>query len=823
MRLKALTTQGIRGFNAQQTIEFSDALTLIDGANGTGKTSLGEALEWLLYGMTFKREKGDGINKPEYKGSYRNLHWDGQGKPFAEARVVTAEGDEHVLRRELNEDESSQSYLDGSACDDFSGLGVISEFDRPLILQHTLQDFIHMAPKKRYRALSSILGLEGLVKLRDDVGKLQGTAGYAKEKPRRAAEARTFLEKLQKEASRDEKAEHFEELLRNGGAESLSRARTALLGFAVETLGSDVGEERVSGALRAERTRQGKAILDWEKHLIADDVDKIAAAAKEGVAVAAKQARELVGQVEGPEDGPGDEASEDTVEFFKLGLKLRAGADPNACPFCGEKTLTVERVREMEQEAKRATGVGKRSALARTHAMLETGIADSLRSWMGVLPKAPGREDQSRLQSVLDGSAEAELAEFRASIESVEEQQAAVQAERARVDRAVKHLGERIQGIIPEDDCSTDVPGLLDGLPSQVAGALAVSRAYSRAYDALTPSVQRRIATQHDVQWLDFLIKAWEGWPSVEIGTHDRQVEVCLLGFRRKVTEFIKAKQIEILQTKQQEIRQWYSEMNAEEAVGFSHIDVATDELRLIAESYGEKMAAAPNLSCSHLNCVGLAVYLACATRPDAPFGFLMIDDPVQSMDEGHAQAFQKNVLRRLLRDGAQVIVLTHLPRFADQIDVVCRGEWDVHCIRLIDYSKDGPIIEEGGPRLAALVREARGNMDALNEAYRGGGVQCLRMSVERFVKDLYVRGTDMPISRRYARKSWRDLKKLLRACPSFEPSDESVLEAIHVFTSSHMHEDDSVPQSVPGSHQIRPHVSEMERLLEKYGDVLGL
>ena len=34
--------------------------------------------------------------------------------------------------------------------------------DRPLILQHTLQDFIFMKPKARYEVLSAMLGLEPL-------------------------------------------------------------------------------------------------------------------------------------------------------------------------------------------------------------------------------------------------------------------------------------------------------------------------------------------------------------------------------------------------------------------------------------------------------------------------------------------------------------------------------------------------------------------------------------------------------------------------------------------------------------------------------------
>ncbi len=49
-----------------------------------------------------------------------------------------------------------------------------------------------------------------------------------------------------------------------------------------------------------------------------------------------------------------------------------------------------------------------------------------------------------------------------------------------------------------------------------------------------------------------------------------------------------------------------------------------TDNLELRARTYKKTMFAAPNLSTSQLNCVGLSVYLACATRGGTPFTTLL-------------------------------------------------------------------------------------------------------------------------------------------------------------------------------------------------------
>jgi DNA repair exonuclease SbcCD ATPase subunit len=71
MKLINLTISGFRGFNGEQTLDFEGDLIIYAGPNGAGKTSMGESLEWLLYGKTLKRTKGDEISKREYAESYR--------------------------------------------------------------------------------------------------------------------------------------------------------------------------------------------------------------------------------------------------------------------------------------------------------------------------------------------------------------------------------------------------------------------------------------------------------------------------------------------------------------------------------------------------------------------------------------------------------------------------------------------------------------------------------------------------------------------------------------------------------------------------------
>src|SRR6266480_6874613 len=72
VRIDQLKIQGFRGFNALQTLTFHSRLTVIYAPNSYGKTSISEAIEWLLYGTTSKLDHAD--SKEQYRGSLRNQH-----------------------------------------------------------------------------------------------------------------------------------------------------------------------------------------------------------------------------------------------------------------------------------------------------------------------------------------------------------------------------------------------------------------------------------------------------------------------------------------------------------------------------------------------------------------------------------------------------------------------------------------------------------------------------------------------------------------------------------------------------------------------------
>jgi hypothetical protein len=121
--------------------------------------------------------------------------------------------------------------------------------------------------------------------------------------------------------------------------------------------------------------------------------------------------------------------------------------------------------------------------------------------------------------------------------------------------------------------------------------------------------------------------------------------------------------------------------------------DFKSRRLSVKAKSYGVELASAvSSLSESKLNALGLCVSIANAIRSPGPWGFLIIDDPIQSWDDEHETQFI-DVIRALVEtDNKQVVVLSHKGAWAKQVCQGCRTLNGVY-FEMTGYTKDGPNI----------------------------------------------------------------------------------------------------------------------------------
>lgn len=160
MRLLQISARNFRGFGpTPDPIWLDSDLVLFFGPSGFGKTSFAEAIEWLFYGVTKRRQRGEQYSRSEYAGCYANIHG---GQPVEVEALVRRGTDEIRLSRRLKANEVSETFINGVAAS-FSDLNVNPiEAVYPVVAQHGLQAFIHSKPKDRRDAICAALGLDEL-------------------------------------------------------------------------------------------------------------------------------------------------------------------------------------------------------------------------------------------------------------------------------------------------------------------------------------------------------------------------------------------------------------------------------------------------------------------------------------------------------------------------------------------------------------------------------------------------------------------------------------------------------------------------------------
>lgn len=813
MRFRSIKIAGLRGFNEALTLDLSDPLIIFEGSNGSGKTSLGEAIEWLLFGRTLKRTKGEELSKREYSGCYKNAHF--TGDPFVEAEVDDTDGRPHKLRRELLGDAASRLTVDGATMADLRAFGIDTIYDRPLILQHTLQDFIFMKPKARYEVLSSMMGLDSLIAFRNVLESAK--TAYAKRLPPRVVQAQSKRTLLLMELRQEPVFVPVAVAIEDG---TLRAARQHLLQVAEGLVPPGTARSDFVQALKVEKDAKERAQLDWGKYsasvidvasqdpalMLLDTIEKRVTnlGARLGEALRATQTQ--------------GEHDQNHRRFYDLGLRLLDEHQPTWCPFCAAGSLTPERVAAVRKVVEEASvGLAAIEQARKEVQALGSELPVQAEDLGKLVPKPLSVEDRRKIMDLAGAGAQGFLEcadSLAAHLAQLREAYRRLTESRKAVENAL------VQGTVPQG-CE-DLVQAVGRYTAGVRATPAMVNAYAAKYNLLDQTIHARLAQAADVKKVERAVKALEQWQDVEIYQAAHSIDTLFSDLLSDTKEFIKKKQKQVLACRDKEVKDWYNLLNPGSDVSYDGIVPGTDMLELRAKTFSRPIAAAPNLSSSQLNCVGIAVYLACATRPGTPFRTLLIDDPVQSMDDEHTEAFKKQVIEKLLKAGYHIVLLTHMRQLANDIETLYREQGAV-LYKVGTYTKAGPSIVWKGPEVLRLLMAVKRDKDATSDQYRMAATNNLRMFVESFVKDLFRVQTKQAISKKYEDKSWGELRDLLRRCPGFDRKDEPQLEDTFTFTSRHMHNDETVPQPVACSAHITPHYTAMKDLLNRYSTILGI
>ena len=235
--------------------------------------------------------------------------------------------------------------------------------------------------------------------------------------------------------------------------------------------------------------------------------------------------------------------------------------------------------------------------------------------------------------------------------------------------------------------------------------------------------------------------------------------------------------------------------------------------MKLHATSFGVRMPAAATLSEYQLNCLGLAVWLMRATTSSSPFGFILLDDPVQAMDDDHTEAFISQVIPYLLdQRGKQVVVLSHVRGVIDKLRQLNTSR-DVRHYHFENFELGGPVIVIQR-RLNQALAEIKGGASG-NEGNRKYAVAQLRVLIEEFVRELHLKQTGSPAPASYDTANSGQLADLFRRIPGTDPSEHSGLKDFIRFCDPAHHT--QAGYAVPLKSNIQPHIDRVQGLMKKY------
>ncbi|MFW6116737.1 MAG: AAA family ATPase, partial [bacterium] len=624
MRIQKITIEGFRGFNEKQTIHLDHDIVLIYGLNGSGKSSLVEALEWLFFEDISRRDRS--ACPSEYMSNYlRNVHYVGPSNPFVEATVLL-NGVQRVVRKELVGVRGQCCYVDGAETEDFSCLGVsLESHSKPILSQGEIRSFVDTEQKARWEEVSSILGLKVFAELRADLQSLRSKIHNREEYQKALKQRDAVLVRLRNkgwlptvvDVAGQTPYDHSQIV------NTLKKALSDSLGREVELEeAGPIIRERKEAILKKVREPEALKLLELE----ARDLPETKAA-------------DLLSDIHvvigGFEDLNAQSVQQEYVRFLHLGLSL---LDGSTCPFCQEDTISEAKERQLRERL--ASDQTTLKAIER----LESQIQETRKKSMNL--------DETLTRQVPDvarlGLAATKLQKEQPWHSEGAEVRALIERDIPPAKDVIRETGLAIKGLQhtftsllhAEIEFEPDeLRKKADTVEHKLSAAMAVIDEIRDSIEEVRSSIVSKTEDLSEDEKSEF---EFLGYLSELIGllrffrtagAYERRLEV-LTRLIEKAEVFEKHKTAELLDTLSGEVRRYYEKLNPAEAVQFREIVPSSGksrQVRLKAESYGEELNPVTCFSEAHMNSLGISLYFPQRVDHNPEWEFAMLDDPIQS------------------------------------------------------------------------------------------------------------------------------------------------------------------------------------------------
>ena len=709
MKLRRLTIAGFRGFNVERSIDFHDKLTVIAAPNSRGKTSISEALELLIYGATSKVEKAD--SKDEYRDSYRNRHFSSDKSAYIDATFTGPGSTEQNLRVELDADGSTtHRFVDGKPVEAWPFHAMLHTATRPFVLQHALKYLLLVPPSERFQGFARLLGLNEV----DDVFK---TILSLCTKPTASLppEGQRILSELESLETRVTAVSGLKKVATNlkRGAENAIDAYTLVEARADKLLGGAVKKEERLPKLIAERAALAAKVYSGDVALHAYSLAESSqlTSSHKTLSTAVDAAfLEDYGRlcVHGATARLQKEAT-----LLNVGVELIA-EKPDSCPLCTQ-TLNGELLKGIHERHASAKAEINRGAAREQSRLRVTGAFENVRRDVkecarlseirtSNLIASMQPENAPKVYELLGEKSAASAEIVRATAGVATELRDCLRTAAAEIEAAILTCEAKAK---ENHESLTDAEALGKALQAYLVAAndfitqtaqiepnlIGPTKLFHQAIDALAGTSE-----------ISLLIDLFEKRVTIEKALRIRDVLEELKELKKHAEQtFVETMEASMNTDLTDAVMKWYGKIrtNGDPDVHFSGFamdrtksgDFKSRRLNVKAKSYGVELASAvSSLSESKVNALGLCVSIASAIRTSGPWGFLIIDDPIQSWDAEHETQFI-DVIRSLVEDEEkQIVVLSHQLTWAKQVCQGCRTLNGIH-YEMTGYTKDGPHI----------------------------------------------------------------------------------------------------------------------------------
>lgn len=676
-----LYIEAFRGFNTPVEIDLSASVVIIHGPNGMGKTSLFDALQWVLLGELPRLRTARLKPSQEYiVNAYRTgeratvrVEMQLRGEPVQLSRTGDRNGSlltwmshDEILRGEPAEAALAEGFGAGPELDLASALHACG-----LLQQDAAREVLASKPRDRFDTFSELLGLGELAAV-EQWAKTRAAAASAQAKAveeeafeveRRVAQTTARLEELRSNAAArpvvQDVLARLETELRSG---ELSVTRPVESRDAAVALVAEAGALAHDSATLASELRRLEVLVASSPPVdreALEQVQRLRAESEVAAAVARDQLALAVQRL-----ARRREAQESLARMASAVLPHVTG---DACPVCGQQ-IDPEDVR------------GRLSAIAGelSTAELEAEVSDI----------------QRRLEAAEESLASAQRAEdaLVTQLTTAAECQAQLEAAIARMG-AIRARGDMLQ--VPE---LLRVPREsylgLESLAERLSAVASFGRELVSAWDASAPAEEARAVTDAERarQLAESIAARREALSRVS-----HHATTLYEAVRRARVDVVRG-EFARLSPLAQDI---YSRLDPHPT--FQDIDLVSELFRSVGTTTAQVTDAVAGVSAdpmlvfssaqANIAAISYLMSLNVASSIGAPV--LLLDDPVQAMDDVNVLGFAD--LCRHVRQRRQLILSTHERRFAHLLErkLAPRREGDrTVVIEFVGWDRSGPALK---------------------------------------------------------------------------------------------------------------------------------